>query len=51
MADSGGGGKVGRAVDSSSPPVDKRKIDFGREGDDGGNEPWFVYVFVCVLRD
>jgi hypothetical protein len=22
-----------------------------REGDDGGNEPWFLYVFWCVWRD
>jgi hypothetical protein len=22
-----------------------------REGDDGGNEPWFVCVFLCVWRD
>jgi hypothetical protein len=31
--------------------VDGRNIDVGREGGDGGDGPWFMFVFLCVWRD
>ncbi len=43
--------KMARATLARGMAMATRVAGDKREGDDGGNGPWFVCVFLCVWRD